>query len=193
MALSLSIDLCLRSNCNQLVFKETTGAYSASNTGGWGAPNPTTAAATSAVLTATSPSGVIYTINLLTLSAFPKSDINFEYVIPLAQLGSVTSIADGYWTFTYTVVASAVTYTDTFAKTFTCAIDCCISNILMKIKNNECETCDSNYYTYEEYVKAISLRDSLENATECGDTEYIEDILEILQRLCNKTACKTCN
>jgi hypothetical protein len=196
MALSLSIDLCLQSNCTDLIFKETTGAYSLSNTGGWGSPNPVTGASYSAVLTATDPDGNVHIIDLYALSTFPKNDATFEYTIPIAQFSPLTSITDGLWTFVYTVDLSnngTDLYTATSSKVFTCSINCCLDNILTKIKADNCDSCDSNYYTYEEYVKLLAYRDALENAADCGDTDYIADILEIASKLCNKSKCKTCN
>ncbi len=193
MALVPSINVCLRSNCTELILKETTGVYSASNLGGYGAPNIAVGAVSTVTLTVTSPAGISYTILDATLVGFPTSDSDFEFTIPLSLLGNRTTIEDGYWIFLYTVLDNiGTTYTYTTAYAFSCSINCCIQNMLAKLKLSTCETCNS-IFTYEEYVKTVALRDSLQNAAECGDTEYIEDILDILTRLCNKSNCKTCN
>ena len=49
MALSLKASLDT-SDCLNLIFTETTGFYSASNTGGWGTPNIVISTATAATL-----------------------------------------------------------------------------------------------------------------------------------------------
>lgn len=190
MALTLSIDLCLRSNCTELIFKETTGAYSGSNTGGYGAPNTNLGAIQTAVLTVTDPDGEEYEIDLY--NEFPTTDTEYEYTIDLADLGNRDSIEDGYWQFNYTVSDGDTSYEVNAAKVFTCSINCCLKNILTKIRDSYCDSCD-NYYTYEEYTKVLALRDSLLDLDVCGDTEYIENTLEILTKICNKIKCKTCN
>lgn len=192
MALVPSIDLCLRSNCTDLIFTETTGAYSDSNTGGYGSPNVTIGSIISATLVVTNPAGTIYTIDLFNTGDFPTTNTTFEYTISLADIGNITSITDGYWTFVYTVSTDATDYSVTFAQTFTCSINCCLSNMLSKINLLGCDSC-KNTFTYEDYVKVKALKDSLINATECGNVDYIEDTLDILTRLCNKSKCKTCN
>ena len=193
MALIPSINLCLRSNCTELVLTETTGVYSLANLGGYGAPNVTTADVLTLTLVITSPAGTAYTLTSGNLTGFPTSNDDYEFVIPLSLLGNRTKIEDGYWTFVWTATYTpSLSYSYTTAKTFTCSINCCINNMLAQLSLSTCEDCNS-LYTYGEYVKTVALRDSLDNATECGDTEYIEDILDILTRLCNKSNCKTCN
>ena len=111
----------------------------------------------------------------------------------MSLLGDRTTIEDGYWTFYWVATYSpANEYSVTTASVFTCSINCCLDNMLSKIKLLGCDTCE-NTFTYEDYVKTKALKDSLANAATCGDTEYIEDTLDILTRLCNRARCKTCN
>lgn len=190
MALQPSINLCLRSNCTELIFTETTGVYSGSNTGGYGAPNTSLGTIVSAVLTVTDPDGEEYTIDLF--NTFPTTDDDYEYTIDLADLGDRDEIEDGYWQFSYTVNDGSTNYTGTYATVFTCSINCCLKNMLVNLRLSDCDSC-TDIYSYEEYVKVLALRDSLHDAATCGDTEYIDDTLELLQRMCNRTTCKTCN
>ena len=198
MALIPSINLCLKSNCVDLVFKETTGLYSLSNLGGYGSPNNTTGSVTSAVLVITAPDSTEYTIDMLATTFFPTSNTLYEFIIPLSDIGSPVTVADGYWTFVYTVTAPdpntgiPASFVATSALVVSCAANCCIANMLAQIKLNTCPTCDS-LFSYEDYVKAVSLRDSMQEAANCGDAQYITDTLNILTKLCNKVKCNNCN
>ncbi len=193
MALVPSINLCVRSNCTQLVLRETTGVYSIANPGGYGAPNILTSDIAIWTLLIVAPDGTTYTLSNADLTGFPTSNTSYEFVIPMSLIGNRTKIEDGYWQFRYILsVNDFSNYTYDTARTFTCSINCCIDNMLSKIKLLGCDTCE-NLFTYEDYAKALALRDSLENATDCGDTDYIEDTIDVLTRLCNKAKCKTCN
>lgn len=193
MALELSIDLCLRNNCTELLFSDTTGVYSLTgNPGGYGNPNTSTQEIDTLTLVVTDPDGNVYTLTESNLPDFPTDNDDFTYALPLNLLGNRTSIEDGYWTFRYTINTADNSYTVILGKVFTCSINCCIQKMRDKIRLKSCDSCD-DYFTYAEYVKAIALRDAVVAAGPCGDVSYIEDTLEILQRLCNKNNCRTCN
>jgi len=65
---TLTFNICEASNNQSLIFTETTGAYSASNTSGWNTPNTDITTAQTATLAVTTPSDVTTIIDLFTSS-----------------------------------------------------------------------------------------------------------------------------
>ena len=144
MSLVLNIQACVQTACTELLIKETTGVYNAStNTGGYGSPNATTASVLTAVLTITSPSAQVYTINLFD-NGFPSSVTTFEYVIPMSELGNRTEIEDGQWTFLYTITTNTdTTYRVTKSYIFTCGSECCVAKLLGDLDISDCDCTDT--------------------------------------------------
>jgi hypothetical protein len=194
MALTPSIQLCLKSTCDELTFKETTGVYNAStNTGGYGAPNTAIGDITTAVLTVTDPDGEEYEINLFT-EDFPSDDEDFEYTIDLGDLGSRTSIEDGYWQFSYAVSNGVTTYTANISYFFYCNAECCVNKLLAKIST--CETClddKVNNKKISDYIKARAFLGALRNAATCFNEDAFDSILSLINKICTNSNCNTCN
>lgn len=188
MALQLDFSTCVINGCSQIRFTETTGTYSTSNPGGWGAPNATLAQATLAVLTITDPNGVIYTINLFT-HGLPSSNKDFYYNIPVADVA--VNIIDGKWTFVYTVVANAVTYTKTKYSLFFCNSECCVNKMLLDLDLEDCD-CDCKDIKYDDYIKAWTFLEALKEAAKCGSVDLFAKIKKIVDKLCKNKDCKTC-
>jgi len=190
MALSLNFDLCVINACKQIRFTEITGFYGSTNTGGWGTPNPSVSAMTTATLEITNPDGVVYTGNLFVTSLFPTDDIGISYDIPLALIGSPTSIEDGQWKFVYTVTDGVTTYTKTIYKYFYCNSECCVTQMLANL-DLSCDCCkDSD--SYKNYILAWTQLQSLKKAAACGDSANFETIKKIVDKLCKNSGCKTC-
>lgn len=189
MALILNFSTCVVNGCTQIKFTETTGVYSASNIGGYGAPNNTLGSITTAVLTITSPSLVVYTINLFPLT-FPSSNSSFSYTIPTAILG-LTTIVDGKWTFTYTVSDGITTFTTTKYSLFYCNSECCITQKLANLELTDCDCCKTST-DYDDYILAWTYLQSLKDAAECGNVDSFTKIKKIIDKLCLNNGCKTC-
>jgi hypothetical protein len=193
MALIPTISVCLDSACDTITITETTGIYDASsNVGGYGAPNIATSDIDSAVLTIISPSEQTYTINLFD-NSFPSSNTSYSYEIPMSELGNRTSIEDGYWQITYTLVDGGTTYTANGSKVFFCNAKCCVARLLAAIEPDECDCNEQNIKRIENYTKARTFLSSLENAANCFNIDRFDTIKAILDKLCRNTSCKTCN
>ncbi len=194
MALTPTINLCLANGCQVLTFKDTTGAYSVSNPTGYGTPNPEIVDFVSAVLTVIAPDETEYEIDLFA-DSFPTVDVDQEYEIDLDDLGSRTSIEDGYWSFIYTIVtAGAVTYTATFGAIFLCNARCCVQRILLKIDENKFGTTDKQNQKYiNNYLKAKAILDTLTYYAYCGNLDKFDNIKLVLDKMCNNIDCTTCN
>lgn len=197
MALVPTINVCVKTACSVLTFKETTGVYNVTtNTGGYGSPNPlTTGPWTSVILTVIPPDGISYNIDLST-HGFPSNNQDFEYTIPMSDIGNRTKIEDGYWQFVYTIVLTSGTVTYIASKTalFTCNSNCCVNSMLLDISiDNSSAYGDANNKKINEYVKAKAFLDSLKYYAFCGNTEKFDNIKLIIDKICAKSNCKSCN
>lgn len=195
MALTPTINLCLRTGCKQLIFKDTTGEYSLTNTGGYGSPNPEIADFTEATLTVIAPDNTQYVIDIFS-DGFPTIDTEDEYQIDLADLGNRTFIEDGYWQFIYTIYDNNTdtTYTAVFAGIFTCNTRCCVEKLLLLIDTNKFGLPDKqNEKRIKEYLMAKSYLDSLVYYSYCGNLDKFNNIKRIIDKLCANINCNTCN
>lgn len=190
MALQLNFDLCVINNCTQLRFNETTKSYTTSNTGGYSTPNPLDSSFTSATLEITGPDTVVYTINLYNTSLYPTFDSSLTYDIPLASMGTPSTITDGEWKFVYTISDGIDTYIRTIYKLFYCNLECCVTKMQPTVEVS-CDCCDKTD-SYSTYIKAWSFLQSLKNAAKCGDTTLFTSIKKIVDKLCLNSECKTC-
>jgi hypothetical protein len=191
MALQLDFEICQSSTCDTLTFVETTGAYNAtSNTTGWGAPNATLASVTSAELTITLASGNSYTIDLLATTFFPTTDNTFELQLKNSDFGYVdgAKIDDQIITFTYTVIADDVTYTQNYKQAFYCQVQCCVLSMFADIDVE----CDCSKDKIDNALKAYALLKGLIYSGNCGNTTYFNNILAQLQKLCLNNNCASC-
>lgn len=198
MALELKINLCTQSKCSILMFSEKTGVYNAlTNTTGYGSPNSLVSDINTAVLSITGPDNITYNINLFSTGNFPTSNTNFTYSIPLSSINR-TIIEDGLWTFIYKISTTAGSpptfYTVTLEKLFTCNANCCVEAQLASLTNDliSCNTCDIKAKR-DAYNQSKVVLDSLNSAAMCGSTESFNNLLSILNKLCKKSICKTCN
>lgn len=193
MATIVNFDVCLDNSCSTLTLTETTGAYSATNTGGWGAPNEITSNITIAILQVTPPSGVPVTINLLSpVSGLPSSNPSFEYTISNGTL-AITSVVDGHWQFLlYYKTAGGTVYQKLRNFLFYCNTECCVQSLLADIVVEDCDCCNQDK-KIDIYLKAKVFLESLKNAARCYQVDNFESIQEVLEGLCNNSDCSTCN
>jgi len=190
MALIPKIDLCVINDCTQIRFSENTGFYNTTNTGGYGAPNLAVGSATTAVLTITNPAGTVYTIDLFATTIFPSNVLYTSYDIPLASIGSPSSIVDGKWTFSYAVSDGVTTYTTSIFKYFYCNSKCCVTEMLADL-DLTCDCCKESI-TYKNYELAWAQLETLKKASKCGDETNFTAIKKIVDKLCLNSGCKTC-
>lgn len=194
MALVLNFNICSKYNCKEIIFSETTGAYSdPGNLTGWGLtggdPNPLTSTATIATLTITTPAGTDYEINLLT-EGFPSIYTTTEFSITNDLIGGSadTVIPDGIYTFVYSVFSDQTneTYTQTKTSTLTCNVKCCVDSMLKDIDFE----CDCSEDAKERYIDAYILLKGLQS--NCGSEDDFNRNLETLQAICLNSNCDNC-
>ena len=190
MSVQLSFNVCQNSTCKVLTFFETTGAYTATNIGGWGSPNELTSDAVAAVLTVTDPAGLnTYTFNLFTNSpAYPTTSDLTGFAIQSQDLGLATGIKipDGIYTFNYTVTTATSIYTQTSSVFLMCAVACCVWKIVAKVAEGGC---DCNSSAYENALKVMTLFRGLCYAAKCGHTDSFDDLMDTINNYCEAGQC----
>lgn len=194
MALILQFNICQKQNCKEIIFTETTGAYSnPGNLTGWGVTgsdtDPQINTATLAVLTVTIPSGDEYEFDLLT-EGFPSVYNSTEFVITNDMIGGTTNtvIPDGIYTFVYSVFSDQTneTYTQTRISTLICNVTCCVNSMFKDIDFS----CDCSEEQQDKAIDAWILLKGLQS--NCGDPAKFNTNLETLQRLCINSSCNNC-
>lgn len=185
--LSIDFNICMESDCTTFTLYETTGTYSATNTGGWGAPNPLTSDMTSAILQVKAPDGTISNINLLTLG-FPSSNPSFSYDFLASTVGDYE---DGKWEFLLYYSDGVTTYQKKHNRLFYCTTQCCIDTMIASVVVEDCNCCEADT-TVKRYLKAKVFLDALKNAARCFQTDNFTAIKAILDRICANSGCNIC-
>ena len=205
----LDFETCQQPGCKYLVFKDTTGAYDVNtNTGGWGAPNPTlpdyTATTTTyALVLLYDPDLPLTYDNLLdpisyvdiTSSGFPTTDVTKELTLSATQFGYEDGVfPDGRYTLGYIVVDTTATAGNKlniklYDVAFTCSVECCVTQKYIKAINSDC-SCEND--KWNEAKRAKALLDALIAARESGKKTAFDTTLELLQKICDdETDCDT--
>lgn len=195
MALRPTVTPCINNNCETLSLTESTGLYSASNTGGFGAPNIDTSSIFSATLTVVTPSGVSTDYDIL-------SQLPAVYVGPFDLDDISISSEDGEYTITYTIITDTdKTYTSTTCYFSSCAVRCCIDTLWAQIAEKELDTvtncqCDPAKLTKLQdkamFMEALYMQ--MMSAASWDNRAVRNKILVQLQRLCRINNCNCgCN
>jgi hypothetical protein len=199
MALSPTISACLN-ECTGITIKDTTGFYNVTtNPSGWNANStvyrvgpsvPNVQSATITITLNSSPTPLV-TINVATdiqNAIFPIFDL-YTYA-PVDVFGN-TTLADGSYTITYTIVDSNdITYTTDTIVVVYCNVTCCVSKKAVAVANELCNDCDSQ--AYEDFLIADGILQSLKAVAECsGEAEFLK-LLNKLQRLCGTSTTGGC-
>lgn len=193
MALKLKIAACTSSGCSNLIFRETTGIESASNSTGWmgSAPyntNEDVADYDYARIDVLLPDGITTKTFEFSPGDFPTSDTALEYEITAADLygTSATVVTDGLYKITYTVRIDSDPDSEGFTTDcyflFSCNIKCCVDKIVKKIAYSTDCSCDSTVIKNALY--AHIMYESLLANKDCGNPTVINDLLTELNKIC---------
>lgn len=194
---SVILDFCVNqsSSCKVLTFYEQTGAYSATNTGGFGSPNESTTNAVAAILTVTPPTSAVGTqFNLFTNSpAYPQTNDTVGFGMKSQDLGMTADIAfpDGIYTFVYTVTTSAAVYVQTKTIFLSCNAACCVNKQIAEVAADTCDCEDDE--DFQDALKVYVLYQALCYAATCGNVNRFSDLLNAINSYCNITSCNSCN
>lgn len=193
MALSLKFCVTENSDCSTISVRETTGAYSAGNTGGWGAPNPTIASATSAtiVISKRNTDGTYATAydTINAYSTLPNiTNVEFDITAEDVGLGEDSVFSDGIYKIVYTVSGNsggAYTATKTFYKVIKCTAKCCYQELADQVSTCSCgcDDLEAKFNTVSTYYRL------LQGAECCANLDAIQTYLTKIQNLCGECGC----
>ncbi len=193
MALVLQFNICQSSTCKQLIFNETTGAYDPiANLTGWGSPNLLTSNATVATLTVLAPTGITYVFDIFNghTPNWPTviNTQNFYMLSSDLGYGINNKFGDGIYTFTYTVIASGVTYTQIKNFMLSCNAKCCVQNLYSDIANDaDCTNCQKAKKDIADIARLLLA--GIEGAADCGQPATFNSLMLSLSKICGSTNC----
>jgi hypothetical protein len=199
MAFIPTISVCLN-ECTGITIKDTTGFYNnPNNPTGWNDDSTVyrtdieTPYVQSATLTFTlnSASTPFLTINVLTNiqeAIFPIFDL-YTYA-PVDAYDSST-LVDGSYTITYTIIDSNnITYTTDAVVVVYCNVACCVSKLALAVTEQDCDPCESE--NFNNFALAAGILESLDSVAQCsGESEFLK-LLNKLQRLCGTSTTGGC-
>lgn len=191
--MALVQNFSITDNGETLTFKELTAAYSVSNTGGWGAPNPVVGDATSITLSV----GVPGNTDLVVIDisdTFPTTDITDEFEITTTLLG-IDCMVGGVYKFILTTVVGVTTYTTTKYYWIDKNVECWFDKKLFGMNINKLQ--DLGAFSHQAYQsqftdefesisKLYMLFQIAERAAQNNNVTYAQCIMDFIN---SKTVC----
>ena len=199
MAVSISFSANESCDSQNIVFKDTTGTWSESNTGGWGAPNDGLGSVQNVEILVTDPGGTIWTIPSAVIGATLPNSVFNSFMINMSHLGGTanTTMTQGLYRIAYRVlVGGAGDSTGVWyevRKYIFCysTIKCCVHKMLAALDICDSCPCDSEK---SNALEAYTLYKAMLYASSCGSIEKADKIFKQVSRLCNyKGPCNTCS
>ena len=191
MALEPRLSICTHNNCKELLLTDITGTYSATNTGGWGAPNITLASTDEAIISITFPDTTTAEDFTVTATVIAATIVDGEFELDDLTLSDTdletTKFPDGIYDITYTITESSTDYVYSCKILITCQVECCIEKQRVNF-HKKCDTCDWEK-TWKQYQLSLMLLDSIRYNFGNGNEDEAEDALEALQKICNAINC----
>jgi len=189
-------DITWPSNCKSINWLELTGAYSASNPGGWNSPRPDIDTALTATLDITLQNGtVIPQIDLF--DTFPTDDTQLAYQVLNTVLGyaSEEKIPSQVITAIYTVTGDDSGGIGEYSETVTielpilCTLECCVNKMAATYKL--CKCTDECKCGGSDFTKAWNTLEAIKNSFLCDPPKIqrAKDLIEQLTDICNRTGC----
>ena len=173
---------CIDCCNNSIVISDSTGVYSASNTGGWGVPNETTGDVTVSSISIIDPNGNTTTHSA---TALPLSSIT---ITAGDIVTGATTLTDGQYLITWSITADGNNYTAYSNPYSTCVVENCVTDKVADMDPDcdcGCEDC------YSSATRYIATFEGLKAAITCGKQAKAAKLLEDLQDMCNNN-CKDC-
>ena len=187
MAVELKYTLCENSYADAINFRELTEDYSASNIGGWGAPNEIVGDAVLATLLFKSPGGVVYpSVDLFVLGYPTVNEFDQEKILASTVDSSLTIFEDGFWTITYSVTTGTTTYKQTKTFFFYANIAKRVCELVSDLKPNDCE-CDPDKVNRVLQMNAFLC--ALQYSIQIGDLNSANEIFSLLENLIECSIC----
>ena len=184
MALEPKFTIDLSSDGKTITFKETTGVYSLSNLGGYGAPNPAAGTITIFNLSITYPDGTVVVVDMIP-EGYPDITGLVEYTIT-----SDTPFTDGIYKFLSEVATPSLKMTDyELTKAFYYNIKCCVFKKIAATKVPECGCGCATEYLEDVSNLWVLFRGMQQNA-KIGNVDAFNELLLETSKMCNTENCK---
>ena len=184
MALSPVITATLNNNGQTMTVVEATGVYDATtNTGGWETPNIAGSDVVTATITITYADGstqvedVTAQIPATVTGTFTFTDI------------TLSGYQDGITVIRYEIETVTTTYAYDLTLLFSCNVRACIDKMWADVA---CQTCSGSCDVgslIDDANLAEALYNAMGSAGACGNSAYVNKILESLMNLCNWENC----
>jgi len=192
MALDLKFCASVSNDSKSLCVTDTTGVYSVSNTGGWGAPNPEIADATAASVTIAKRNndGTYTSPEIPTQDVYPDlpNITNTEDCLLAEDFGYGTDAIyeDGIYRVTYSVTTTGPVVTTTTKEIpIINSINCCIQKMALKVSTCECNCEDIEKKQRDLMFYYRLLRGSIG----CGTMDDVQNYIDKLTKMCATCGC----
>ena len=181
-----------------IVFTDTTGLFSESNSGGWGAPNSALGDVLDVEINITDPAGTIHNIDSNVLGGVLPNASNNGFMINMSHLGGTaqTTMTQGLYRIEYRVLVNdggiAGVWLAVRKWVFAYStIKCCVHKMLASLDMCDDCPCDSEK---QNALEAYTLYKAMLYASSCGSITKADKIFKQVSRLCNyKGPCNTCS
>jgi hypothetical protein len=215
MGLQLSILPKISTDAKKLIFTETTGIYSVTNTTGWGSPNPlisecqTVGSTPGAILTVLTPDDNFITMfsydPSLGGTQFPETTglqeknlyyYSSGYTTTYNATATPVNMPDGVYTFTYTINSVnyvskiATIYSTTYYLLVTTGVACCVDKLFHLASQADCTDCKNEKLS--KALEAESYLKAAEYANACGKNNMAAKHLSKAQWICSEQNCLNC-
>lgn len=186
MALSLKAKIVEQNDQESIYLYDTTGSYSVTNTGGYGAPNIALGDINDTFLYVKKP-GETSWVTIIVGSPLPSSDPSqfFEVTAQDLGYGANSKLPDGYYEFWYQIQGndgvSDFEYNYKTTQLLYGQVKCCIQKKLSDLRVNESVDALYNSKIRDAYWKFEAMK----SADCCGNRDLAESILKYLQTKCN--------
>ncbi len=189
MSLSLSFVVLESDNSETISVYENTGSYSATNTGGYGSPNPTVGSVTEATLAINlrSSDGTFAEYNTIDVyDTLPNVlETPFEITAEDAGFGADSLFPDGIYEMVYSVSGSGFSAETTQYIVLQSTINACYTEAAVTLSQCtcNCDSLDNGIIEMDFYLG------QLERAKASGNLNWIANILLKLTNLCTACGC----
>lgn len=190
MALSPRFTIEFDCDFQYFTFHETTGAYSVSNTGGYGVPNIATGDVDSTQLIV---KNVLTDVTFDTITTVTVSstgvDIQFDLNDLLVDGEEVytENLADGIYEFTYNVIDGATTYQYTVRQLILPDLNCSLCTALSRVIDPTCGCSKPQYIS--SWLEGFTRIKALEGSAICGSITQFEELYDKTQNYFTSLNC----
>jgi hypothetical protein len=179
MSLILSSLIQLNSGNTSLTMFDNTGDYSLLNPGGYGTPNPATSDVTKATLTIDIQGYNSYAPVTVDITANFADLFTTGYVLTAMSALNLPVFPDGWYKFTYSIIALGIEYNYINTNAFWGDVQCCVKKAVLQLS---IPVTDVKKAEQVHYLALVF--DSLTSSACCSNMDSFTSKLKELKKLC---------